>query len=955
MDKPAIPENESERLNDLLSLCLLDTPREERFDRLTRMAQKFFSVDFCLVSLVDEHRQWFKSNQGLDATETPRDISFCGHAILSSPPLIVEDTLLDARFSDNPLVTGPPNIRFYAGVPLVGANNFRIGTLCIIDSKPKKLTNEEISTLVDISLLIQSEILSAATENLLQKFREGDSKLLAIINNVVDGIITISEKGIVETLNPAALDLFGYSKEEVIGNNVKMLMPSPYRDNHDDYLKNYLNTGTAKIIGIGREVTGKKKDGSTFPMELAVSEMILNGQRGFTGIVRDISHRKSQEELQARYAAIVKTSNDAIISNTPDGLLTSWNLSATKMFGYGADEVIGKDNAILIPTTLLAEQKEIYSQLNSGNAIENIETQRKTKQGNILDVSISFSPIKNEKGEITEISSIFRDITEQKKSTKELLLAKEAAEQASNSKTQFVANMSHEIRTPLNAILGMSRLISNTNLSIEQSNYLEMIESSSKSLLGVINDILDFSKVEAGRMELSNNDFYLSDLMRSIANVMSINAGDKNLELVIDIDQETPSCFRADIQKIQQILINLVSNSIKFTEQGEIVVSISSQDLSNDVYRLKFIVADTGIGMSEEQQNNLFSAFTQADTSITRRYGGTGLGLAITKKFVELMNGTIQISSSLGQGTKVEFEIELEKGTAKDKDPLFKKTGEQKQNLVNLHILLIDDNESSQRAISQTIESLGWTVDALNSGKEVHTWLKKKLALGIQYNLVLIDTTLPDENPSEVANTIESDFLNYALPCAFMGNAFGHDQIQRLTLPTTRKNILIKPITSSSLFDYVSDTLHQTPSAHSEQLETTNINDLKGVHILLVEDNAMNQVVAQCMLEDSGATLDIASNGEEAIKMLGARDREYDIVLMDIQMPVMDGFTATKIIRNELKLQLPVLALSAGVLNSERESCTNAGMNDFVAKPIDPEILFTTIDRHLSSPMPTRV
>jgi len=943
MNEPLLPENEFERLRDLKDLSLLDTPPEERFDRLTRIAKNYFSVDICLVTLIDENRQWFKSNQGFGLNEIPRDISFCQHTILSATPLIVEDTLLDPRFIDNPLVSGPSPLRFYAGVPLIGINNFRIGTFCIYDCKPRKLNSNDLSSLLDFTRLIQSEIFSVTNEDLKQKFKEGDSKLRAIIDNVVDGIITIDEKGIVETLNPAAVRLFGYCEEEVIGNNVKMLMPDGYKYSHDDYLKQYRDTGVAKIIGTGREVTGRRKDGSTFPIDIAVSEMILKGKRGFTGIVRDISQRKMQEEIQEKFATIVKSSNDAIVSYKPDGCITSWNLAAEKMFGYSQDNIVGKKYSVLVPESRKSEHDDVFDKLKSGENFKHHETQRLTKAGKLVDVSISISPITNKDGTLVEISAIFRDISDQKKWTKELVRAKEEAEQASHSKTQFVANMSHEIRTPLNTILGMSRLIAKSKLTQEQKNYLNMIQSSGKFLLGIINDILDFSKVEAGKMELSLSEFTLSDMMRSVANVMSVNTGDKNLELVIDIDSNTPNNFKGDIQRIQQILTNLVSNSIKFTEAGEVVVSVSSKKLNSGQHQLLFTVEDTGIGIDEEQQKHLFSAFSQADNSITRIYGGSGLGLAISKRFVELMGGNIQVVSALGKGTKitVEFPILLsQKSTKKNKNV---------GRLSNLNLLIIDDNEASRKAIVRAIETIGWRAEVLTSGSNLTAWLNKQFESGIHYDFMLIDNTLPGESSLHILREIETDFTHYSLPSALMSNAFSPDQMQQFKLLENYQNNLIKPITTSSLFDCVCENSYQKMGVTDTEEKQINNNHLQGIHVLLVEDNAMNQMVAQCMLEDCGATSDVANNGKEAIKMLSGKNCNYDIILMDVQMPVMDGFTATKIIRQEMHLDIPVLALSAGVLSSERKSCSEAGMNDFVAKPIDADALYMTIDRHLPS------
>lgn len=305
MKKPNIPLGEAGRVAALCSMAILDTAAEERFDRITRIAQAHFRVPIALVSLIDSERQWFKSRQGLDASETPRDISFCGHAILSDDILYIPNTREDLRFADNPLVTGGPKIRFYAGAPLHSPEGERVGTLCVIDDKPRVFSDAELMLLRDMAGCVEEELARANRLKATQQIRDQEQRIRALVDTIVDGIIVIDARGLVQTLNPAAVTLFGYPADEVQGQNIKMLMPEPYAHGHDGYLSNYLTTGDKKVIGIGREVTGKRKDGSTFPMELAVSEMEVNGERMFTGIVRDITERKKVEQMKSEFISTV--------------------------------------------------------------------------------------------------------------------------------------------------------------------------------------------------------------------------------------------------------------------------------------------------------------------------------------------------------------------------------------------------------------------------------------------------------------------------------------------------------------------------------------------------------------------------------------------------------------------------------------------------------------------------
>jgi PAS domain S-box-containing protein len=423
MQTPVKPSNEAQRLADLQALELLDTPAEERFDRITRTAQRLFGVATVLISLVDAERQWFKSACGLDASETPRDISFCGHAILADDAFIIENAAADARFADNPLVTGGPEIRFYAGMPVHGAHNCRVGTLCLIDPAPRRFDGADIAALADLGRLVEAEFHTRQLSQSVTDANANEQRLRAILDNVVDGIITIDARGQVETVNPAAERIFGYAADEIVGNNIKMLMPEPYHAEHDGYLRHYRDTGEARVIGIGREVLGRRKNGEIFPLELAVSEMRLDGARYFSGIVRDISERKAVAKIQARLSAIIASSTDAILSSTLDGIVTSWNPAAEKMFGYARAEMLGHPMALLLPPGHAHEGAHLLERIRHGENVEHFETVRKKKNGDCFPISVTVSPIRDEHGTIIGASKIARDVSERKHAESALLEA----------------------------------------------------------------------------------------------------------------------------------------------------------------------------------------------------------------------------------------------------------------------------------------------------------------------------------------------------------------------------------------------------------------------------------------------------------------------------------------------------------------------------------------------------
>jgi PAS domain S-box-containing protein len=415
MKAPEIPSDDVDRVAALCALKVLDTPAEARFDRITRIAQSHFQVPIALVSLVDTDRQWFKSRQGLDATETPRNVSFCGHAILSEGIFHIPDALADPRFADNPLVTGAPHVRFYAGAPLHAPGGKRIGTLCIIDYHPREFNAAQLTVLRDLADAAEIELERAQLHIAQTQLRSIENRLRAVIDTVVDGIVTMDGRGGIRTFNPAAERIFGFPAAEVIGRNVSMLMPEPYHSAHDGYLDNYLRTGIRKIIGIGREVNGQRKGGSTFPMELAVSEMEVDGERMFTGIVRDITGRRKMEFASKRYEAIIQSSDDAIVSKTLDGFITSWNPGAEKLFGYRADEVLGRPMLILFPPGLRAEEQEILKKIARGEKVESFETVRRRKDGSEVEISATISPIVDHAGKIIGASKIARDISDRKR------------------------------------------------------------------------------------------------------------------------------------------------------------------------------------------------------------------------------------------------------------------------------------------------------------------------------------------------------------------------------------------------------------------------------------------------------------------------------------------------------------------------------------------------------------
>jgi len=532
------------------------------------------------------------------------------------------------------------------------------------------------------------------------------------------------------------------------------------------------------------------------------------------------------------------------------------------------------------------------------------------------------------------------DITELKNAT-------EAAEQASRSKSQFLANMSHEIRTPMNAILGMLRLMQGTELTNRQLDYVSKTEGAAKSLLGLLNDILDFSKVEAGKMTLDPQPFRLDQLLRDLSVIYSANVGTKPVEVLFDIDPMVPKTLVGDAMRLQQVLINLGGNAIKFTQRGEVVLKIEVLERQGYEVLVRFAIRDSGIGIAPEHQARIFDGFSQAEASTTRRFGGTGLGLSISKRLIDLMGGQLQLDSVLGQGSNFHFTLRLPSVDLTSQELL----AQAQSGASPLTALVVDDNPTARDVVAAMAESLGWHVDLAGSGAEAVALCEAKLRDGaFPYQAVFIDWQMPGMDGWQTSQRIRDLSRGASAPIVVMVTAHGREMLAQRSEREQQllDAFLVKPVTASMLLDAVAGSKagHASPALRRGAQPDATTRRLAGMRLLVVEDNLINQQVAQELLSAEGAQVELAANGQLGVEAVAKAQPAFDAVLMDIQMPVMDGYAATREIRHTLGLgELPIIAMTANAMPADRVTCLDADMNEHVGKPFDLNALVAVLQR----------
>jgi two-component system sensor histidine kinase/response regulator len=783
-----------------------------------------------------------------------------------------------------------------------------------------------------------------------EALRETQGLATAIVENVLTGIVVIdAETHIIVDVNAFATKLIGASREEILGHVCHMFI-CPAEE------------GKCPVTDLGQTVNNSEQvlinfKGEQIPVLKTVTPVMLKGRQHLIDSFVDISHIKRMEEKtresEERFRAISDSAQDALIMMDDKGHISYWNRAAEQIFGWSSQETLGKNlHELLAPEKYHSVSRkglEQFRRSGKGPAVgKTLELSAVRKDGTEFPMEISLAGM-NLKGKWYAVG-IVRDITDRKRTERELQEAKEAAEVANIAKSQFLANMSHEIRTPMNGVIGMTGLLLDTELTREQRQYAETVINSGHALLEVINEILDFSKIEAGKLDLENIDFDLRTTLEDTAEALAVMAHQKGLEFACLVDHEVPALVRSDPGRLRQVLTNLAGNAIKFTEKGEVVIRVTVEKEDDAHVILRFSVTDTGIGVPTDRTDCLFQSFSQADSSHTRKYGGTGLGLSISKQLSEMMGGQIGVESEEGKGSTFWFTAVLEKQPeGLEVEMVIPEDVREKR------ILVVDDNETNRLVLKEQLKSWGCCFDEASNGAEALDKLRKAVTEEKPFDIAFVDMGMPEMDGETLGRKIKEDPDLKTTILVMLSSAGQRGDAQRA------KEIgfaayLTKPVRRSELYHCLATvTGRQTPTkdrplASIMTRHTIAEDQKRRLRILLAEDNTTNQQVALAILKKLGFRADAVANGKEAIQALEMIP--YDLVLMDVQMPEMDGLEATSQIRNlqspVRNHDIPIIAMTAYALKGDREKCLEGGMDDYVSKPVEPQELIEAIERQIA-------
>jgi PAS domain S-box-containing protein len=813
------------------------------------------------------------------------------------------------------------------------------------------------------------------------KLVKSEAELTSVLNNVTDGVLFLNKEKQVVRVNQAAAAFVNQTPEELIGVNC----PNPWCTQSDGCN----DCPVSEAMNSQKVVRRELKNINDKLLNLSAQPVIdeLGENIGSVITYNNVTlYKKTEESLresEEQFRKISEAAIEAIIVADPNGIIVQWNPAAEKLFGYSKDEAFGKQmHALLCPSRYqekAAEGFANYKKAHKGPIIDKmIEIEALRKDGTECPIEISITTLQ-QKGQ-TFAMAVVRDITERRNTQKaiqdyagQLEEAVNTAQKATEAKSFFLSNMSHEIRTPMNGVIGMTELLLDTKLTHEQREYAKTVRISAEALLSLINDILDFSKIEAGQLEMESIDFSLRDVVDQVAEIMSIHAIHKKIEYISHVHPTLPARVIGDPNRLRQILINLINNAIKFTDNGEVAILVTPQESLHDkgaseegIVNVCFEIHDTGIGISKEVQAKIFSPFTQEDSSTTRRFGGTGLGLSICKQLAELMGGSIKLESKPDQGTSFRFTIPLRESNALIPSP------DKDFDILNYRILVVDDNSTNRHLMNDLLSNWGIAHRIASSAQEGLDILREAQHQNNRFDILIVDLAMPEMDGFEMTQIIREKEAMHEIKIVMMSSLDCNNQLRKA------KKIgidlyLTKPVRQSCLFDCLCQVLSQSDSSSNFQAAITQEPSIQSEpsnksndeptgdqteeeqaklikRILVAEDNPINQKVIFKIIERLNYNVTIASNGAEAIRELS--QGKFDLVFMDVQMPIMDGYEATQAIRDKsskvLQPNIPIVAMTAHAMKGDREKCIEMGMDSYLCKPVRPKQVRDIIERFLN-------